>query len=256
MNRLILFACMFFGSVWSAEQTLTFVTEPFPPFNYEKNGEVISPIKEIITTVCEEMNVECRFSIRPWRRALGLAKLGEVNGLFSIGKNPDREKWMYFSLPVVKTGYGLFVQKNSDLNFKTLKDLEGYTILVYAPSHLSRRVESFAPQIPNVKVQKELANEIALKKINEYFYGVKSALFINRVTGNFLIKNLNFNNVRYAGDEDSVLYYIGFPKISNNESTVIEFNQYLMKLYKEGKIQEILKKYDMEAPDLSELTQE
>lgn len=256
MKKIMLLIFLIIQNTCVAEEPLTFVTEPFPPFNYEENEKIIGPSTEIVEAVCAEMEIECTISMMPWRRALILAKDGNVNGIFSIAKRPEREEWAYFSLPLVSTGYGFFVQEDNQLNYNTPTDLEGYTIGVYSPSSTSKTLEGIASLIEDTTIVLEVKNETALKKLSVGRYGDKGAVFINKDVGNYLIKILGIKGLRYSGNQSEILYHVGFSKVSNPGNFVLTFNDHLIKLYNEGKLKEILKKYDMEPVDISKKASE
>jgi polar amino acid transport system substrate-binding protein len=78
---------------------LTFNTQDFAPFNYAVNGVVSGPAADIIRKVCAEMKIDCPMKLLPWRRAQQEVQEGKINGMFVIGWNAERAKWLYFSPP-------------------------------------------------------------------------------------------------------------------------------------------------------------
>jgi polar amino acid transport system substrate-binding protein len=83
------------GPVAAAE--LIFDTQDFVPFNYEVNGIVSGPAADVIRRVCVEIKVESPMRLLPWRRAPQEVEEGKAHGMFVIGWNAERAKWMYFS---------------------------------------------------------------------------------------------------------------------------------------------------------------
>ncbi|GIX48213.1 MAG: hypothetical protein KatS3mg131_2424 [Candidatus Tectimicrobiota bacterium] len=75
-------------------------------------------------------------------------------------------------------------------------------------------------------------------------------MFSNRDVGNALIAKLKLTNIRYAGSQQRLKYYIGFSKKHTDKKLVDRFNQALLALYRRGKAQEILKAYNMEPPEV------
>ena len=125
--RTLVFAlCLASPPSWS--QTLNFTTQDFPPFSYKINGVVSGPAVDIIRRVCAEMNAQCNFRLLPWTRAQNQVKSGEANGMFVIGWNQRRAKWVHFTPPIMNTEYGFFVRFDNSLNFKKPSDVGGYKV--------------------------------------------------------------------------------------------------------------------------------
>src|SRR5258708_93779 len=106
--RYFLVACLLGMGAASAEE-LRFNTEDFPPFNYAAKGKVTGPTHDLIEKICAAMERQCLFELLPKRRVVENAQNGEVDGIFSIGKSSEREAFLRYSKPIIKTGYGFFV---------------------------------------------------------------------------------------------------------------------------------------------------
>jgi polar amino acid transport system substrate-binding protein len=71
------------------------------------------------------------------------------------------------------------------------------------------------------------------------------AAFSNRDVGAAMIAKLGLKNLRYAGKQSELRYYIGFSKEFAPKESVDAFNAAYRRLYKSGEIQKILKSYKM-----------
>ena len=244
---LVVFSCLLFTtSAMGTELKLN--TQDFPPFNYEINGIVSGPAADIIREVCKEMKISCSFKLLPWRRAQANVKKGKANALFVVGWNKERDKWLHFSHPIIETEYGFFVLKTNTLQFKQISDIEGYRVGVYGPSNTSKSLENLRDQMEEnqlhkITIETKHDDILVFKMLNQNRN--LDAVYSNRDVGNMIIKKLSLKNIRYAGPERKLKYYIAFSKQFTDNKVVDRFNAALLDLYKRGVIQNILKEHSL-----------
>ncbi|MGH7421503.1 MAG: substrate-binding periplasmic protein [Candidatus Rokuibacteriota bacterium] len=222
-------------------------TQDFAPFNYEVNGVVAGPAADIIRRVCADIKVTCVLRLLPWRRAQQEVQDGQAHGMFVIGWNAGRAKWLHFSPPLMTTEYGLFVREGDALAFKQNSDLKGYTVGVYGPSNTATALAKIKTEITDLIIDMTPDDEAAFKKLA---LGRVGAVFSNRDVGYDLLRKLDIKNVRYAGRQQSLKYYVGFSQKFTDKKVVDEFNATFRTLHKQGVIQEILARYRMDPAPL------
>ncbi len=227
-----------------AAEQLIFNTQNFKPFSYEADGIVSGPGADIIRAVCKNMGTICSFELLPWTRAQHEVRTGKANALFLIGLNQERSKWLYFSPALVVIEYGIFVRKDNPLEFKDVKDINGYTVCVYGPSNTSRSLEIIKKEIKDLTIDIAPHDEPAFKKLSNRQR--IDAVYSNKDVGNALIKQLALTNIRYSGCHLKIKYYVGFSKQFNDKAVVDKFNTTCQMLYKNDLIPKILKSYSME----------
>jgi len=243
-----LFLVIFASSSAVAKKTYKFVTEPLPPFNYEEFGGVAGPSSDIINEVCRRMKITCVFEITEWREAYLKAKKGRVDGIFSIGKSYEREAWLHYSLPLIKTAYGFFVQKSNVFTYKNAKSLSKMELSVYGPTNASKKLQELLFDAKGSKMIMEEDPKTPFKKLAANRYRENTIIYANRDFGNYLIKVLGIKNLRYVADEQPIRYFVGFPKKRIKASFVKKFNKTIEDLYRDGKIEKILRFYRMYKP--------
>jgi len=222
-------------------------TQDFAPFNYEVNGVVSGPAADIIRKICGETKIDCSMHLLPWRRAQEEVSSGTANGLFVIGWNEERAKTLYFSPPILNTEYGFFVRDDKPLNFKQNSDVRGYTVGVFGPSNTATALEKIKTEIKELTIDMTPDDEAAFKKLS---LGRVDAVFSNRDVGYDLMRKFVLKNIRYAGRQQSLKYYIGFSQKFTDKKLVDQFNTTFRNLHKRGAIQEILAKYKMDVAQL------
>lgn len=190
-------------------QDLSFKTQDFPPYTFLVDGTLSGPAVEIVQATCQEANIEYDIELLPWTRAQDSVIHGISNSLFVIGKNKERESWLNFSYPLVEAEYGFFVQKHDMLEYMEPDDISGYHIGVYGPSNTATRLMTIVSKTENCTIDMRPDDEDGFRKLN---FGRVNAVFSNKHAGNALIHKMNLQNIRYAGTDCTVLYYIGFSK--------------------------------------------
>lgn len=222
-------------------------TQDFAPFNYEVNGVVSGPAADIIRRVCADVKINCILRLLPWRRAQQEVEEGKAQGMFVIGWNAARAKWLHFSPPLMNTEYGFFVRDDNPLKFQQNSDVKGYTVGVYGPSNTATSLERIKDEIKDLTIDMTPDDVAAFKKLS---LGRVQAVFSNQDVGNDLMRKLGIANIRYAGRQQSLKYYIGFSQKATDQQVVEQFNAAFRTLHKKGVIQEILAKYKMDAAPL------
>ncbi|HXH84822.1 MAG TPA: transporter substrate-binding domain-containing protein [Candidatus Tectomicrobia bacterium] len=219
-------------------------TQDFAPFSYEVNGAVAGPAADIIRRVCAEAKLECTMRLLPWRRAQQEVEEGKAHGMFVIGWNAARAKWLHFSPPLLGTEYGFFVRTDHPLVFRQNADVKGFTVGVYGPSNTATALEKIKAEIQDLTIDMTPDDEAAFKKLS---LGRVDAVYSNRDVGLDLLRRLGITNVRYAGRQQSLKYFIGFSQKSTDRQLVDRFNASFRELHRQGVIQEILGRYRMDA---------
>lgn len=231
-----------------AAAPLQFVTEPFPPFNFEENGQVAGPMVEVLHAVCKAAKIRCTTQIMPWRRALSMAEGGQVDGIFSILHGPEKARNFVLSDPVIRTAYSFFAPKGSGWSYATPTSLEGMTLGVYGPSSTSITLNGLVASDNSTKVVLELSNFDALKTLSLGGYGNKAAVFINRDVGLSMTKSMGLPDISPAGDVKQIAYCFGLSKKSPHTEEIAAFNRAVRQRMAAGEIAHILAKYGMKVP--------
>ena len=243
----VLLSILAFSVTTAAAAELTFNTQDFPPFSYEANGVASGPMADVVRKVCEEMKISCSMTVLPWRRAQQEVEQGKINGMFPIGWNAERAKWLYASPPVLETEYGFFVRDDNPLTFKQNADVKGYTVGVFGPSNTATALEKIKSEVQELTIDMTPDDLAAFKKLS---LGRVKAVFSNRDVGFDALRRLGIANVRYSGRQQTVKYFFGFSQKSTDKKLVDDFNATFRRLHKQGVIQQVLKTYKMDAAEL------
>jgi polar amino acid transport system substrate-binding protein len=250
--------CALFPSMTMAEGgKLVFSTFSFPPFSYSEGSQVKGPFVEIIDAICEEMRYQCTYEFMPNRRAKLTLENGSVNGNFPLGWNAGRDKWLWFTIPLMRTEYGFFARSDSHLTYRTLEDIQGMTIGVFGPSNTANALEQIQKKMKaeGLKpIQIEMhpnADGTGIKKVAAGRYPL---YYVNYDVGVREIAEANVANVKYIGKERELLYFAAFAKKHNDKRSVDKFNRAAIKLANDGVIAKLLARYGIHPAQWDEAT--
>ncbi|EPJ50435.1 MAG: hypothetical protein OFPI_20180 [Osedax symbiont Rs2] len=231
-----LFFSLSTNTLYGAE--LNFVTPNSAPFQYNTEQGMRGPFIKIIWKICDEMQISCNiYYVESWNRAKKMVRLGstfklkKVNGIATLAWSEERTAWLYYSPPIIQTGYGIFIRKNDIRKPSSILDLQGYTISVHGPSKSSRNLELIKNEIAGLDIDMSFDQESGLKKLS---LGRVDAVYLNKDIGKYLIRSLGLGNVSYAFDHQTVTYFFAFSKASTDKKVVDRFNAAYIKLYEGG----------------------
>ncbi len=236
------------GAVWfglflsvipcfSFAEKLTFATQDFPPFQ-TVGDEIGGPLVDIVQQTCMLINIDCEIKAFPWRRAILFAETGRIHGLFAIGRNPQREVWLDFSVPILRSEYGFFTHRATGI--ETINDLVNKSVGVYGPSNTSWALQQSLSAIVNPRVELFPDDDEIFKMLE---YRRLAAAYSNRHVGMSLIQNLGLDHVQYTLPDRPVEYYIGLVKNATTQEQRDRFNAALHLLVSQGIVNRILEKY-------------
>ncbi|WP_031481907.1 substrate-binding periplasmic protein [Maridesulfovibrio frigidus] len=226
-----------------AEDYLVFATQDFPPFSYLVNGEVKGPGADIINSVCNKMSKKIELQLFAWQQAQDMAEKGEVQALFFVGKNKQRETWLDFSPPIIQVEYGFFECTYSPINYENIHSLQDLTVGAYGPSNTSIELKKIAQKLESRIDVSIMPDDSALfKKLSK---SKVDAVYSNKDVGSAMIHKLALDNIQYAGTDKTLKYYIAFSKKHTPTAFVKEFNKALREMKKSGELKKILQEYGM-----------
>jgi len=250
MKSYFLFLVLVFNTVvFATTEELHFNTQEFSPFNYSSKGKVSGPITEIIKQVCKRLDISCKFRVLEWKMAQTEVKKGLAHGLFVVGKNKKREKWLRFSIPILTTQYGFFVLNSNKNSFKNIADIQGYNVGVYGPSNTSHSLVEINNYLIKhkynpIKIRILHEDTIVFKQLNSKIRNL-DAVYSNMDVGNDLISKLKLKNIKYMGQHRELNYYIAFSKKKVSAELVEKFNTILHEMYDDKSFGAILEKYNL-----------
>ncbi len=101
-----------------AQAPLNLVTMDYPPYTYEEGGEAEGFATDILRETFRRMEIPISITVIPWARGIAEMKKGTVDGIFTIYRKVEREKFADFSEEIlVMELVSLFVLADSPITF-------------------------------------------------------------------------------------------------------------------------------------------
>ena len=130
----LMMASLFFFGINSQAATLNdieFITEAYPPYNFEENGQVQGITVEILLETSKEAGQPIKRSqmkLRPWARGYRQALSGPMVMLFSMSRTQEREDKFQWVGPILKNRVAVLAKKSSGIKITSSDDLKKYSI--------------------------------------------------------------------------------------------------------------------------------
>ncbi|MEH6346688.1 MAG: transporter substrate-binding domain-containing protein [Bermanella sp.] len=110
---------------------IEFITENYPPYNYEENNLAAGISVEILLQAAQEAGQPIsreHIHVRPWARGYRQALIGPKVMLFSMARTPDREANFQWVGPIMKIRIAAMAKKENAINIGTVSDFTRYAI--------------------------------------------------------------------------------------------------------------------------------
>ncbi|NOH79656.1 amino acid ABC transporter substrate-binding protein [Vibrio sp. RE86] len=110
---------------------LNFLTEQYPPYNYEQEGEIKGIAVELLQTIqlySSTPDTPVSIQVQPWPRAYRTALIKPDTVLFSTTRTPLREEIFQWAGPISKTRIVVLAKKSKNISISHALELAQYRI--------------------------------------------------------------------------------------------------------------------------------
>lgn len=246
-----LFLCLFISCAVSAgEKRVSLTFMQWPPFEYEEDGIQKGIDLEIVRTTLQNMGFQTTFTKFPWKRAYNDAKHGKADGVFSMGKRPEREvDFFYPSEPLIVSIWYLYFRKGEVVPFdRDYKDLKGLRIGVCGGYIFPKEfMESTLFQRDKSKDDLQNLKKLKGKRVD--------AIVCDNINCGLLIRKHGMETLFEVYEKtpiDVIPMYIGFSKKSETvvryPNLASDFSATLKAMKKSGETDKIAEKYGVKYP--------
>lgn len=235
----IMVGVFLFVPVLSGAATVEIVTEAWPPYVFQEEGQITGFDYEVVKAVLEDMGHEVSMAFYPWKRCLAMIEAGTADALLDVGRNIDREAVMAFpEEPLSTSSTVLFFLKETPFVFRNFEDLQGMKVgtqLGYSYSEEFAAAEGFTKEpVDSVKLN---IKKLLHKRINLFM--------ANRSFGLYMAKMLGVQD--YLAHTDKAVsggdVYLAFSRNSPLHRLVPEFGKALKRFKKTKRYRAIMDKY-------------
>lgn len=135
--------------------SLNFVTEAYPPYNFKEKGSLQGIAVDLLTSASEKAGkpVSAKdIRVLPWPRAYKMAEQGPGVVLFSTTRTEQREASFQWVGPISPTRVVLLTKKGSGVKIQSADDIKKYTIGAILDDIGEQLVK--AAGVPNGKIKR------------------------------------------------------------------------------------------------------
>jgi polar amino acid transport system substrate-binding protein len=228
----------------ACSEPLQILTLPYPPYQYEENGQLKGFVAAIVKEVFKRMDQPITITVYPFVRALKMIEDGEADAIFTFAKNPEREVFSDFPAEVlVDQKMSLFVPNNSPISFDGgLSKLRQYQIGVvigyrYGPVFDEAVKNGILPNIQETNSPESNAKKLEAGRIDLWMS--------NREQPLFTIKKLGFSEAikELKPEVQLIPSYIAFSKKRNLGNISERFSNKLREMKSDGTYKRLIAEY-------------
>lgn len=99
----------------------------WPPY-LSRNMEYYGVVSRIVTEAFATQGIKVEYGFFPWQRSMALAREGDWDGSVVWIHTPEREKYFYYSDPVIKVNYVFWHLKSKPFQWDSIETLQDVTI--------------------------------------------------------------------------------------------------------------------------------
>ncbi len=160
---------------------IVFVVDDYPPYHYsDANNNVVGRALAVAQKVADNANLDVTFKVLPWEECLSRVKNGSADGILTIFKTKEREKFLYFPSFGIDEGQFVVFTSPSYKGKKIIQinDLKGLRVGLIKGYAYPNEVISYNKCDKIEKTtQKELMKLLAEEKIDAMIGDIKVGRF-------------------------------------------------------------------------------
>ncbi|HXA47755.1 MAG TPA: hypothetical protein VNW52_08995, partial [Burkholderiaceae bacterium] len=101
---------------------LEFVTEDFPPLNFNNNGQADGFGSDVVRAILDREHLAAPITVLPWARAYKLAQIQANVGLYCLARSIERENLFQWIGPIANIESRFYALRTSDLHIDNFAD--------------------------------------------------------------------------------------------------------------------------------------
>jgi ABC-type amino acid transport substrate-binding protein len=221
--------------------TVKLVADPYPPYQFERDGEIAGIDHDIISEAFKIHNVEVETALHDWDECVALLDAGKADGIFQITRTPERVGRFIFS-DRLRTARTIFFKRTESAivpggGKSLVSQLNGTKVGVLAGYSYNEEVDGLESEL---KVEKN-SSEGLLRGLAR---GEFSLALMDEGVAAFLMKGLEIEGVEQVpGFDIRRDLFVAFRK--DLSGPVRCFNSGLEEIRKSGVYDSVAKRYSL-----------
>lgn len=225
------------------QSDLTILTENFPPYNYEENGEVKGISVDVLSEIFRRMGRQLAqkdITVTPWARGFAVAQRRKNTLLFSMVKTPERSNLFRWVGPIATSTDAIIARKSARIildknNFNAFK----YAVIQASPG-MQKAIDAGIRRQSLVTINSpdNAAHMLARGRFDGWLYDATVAYWMLHSLG---YKVQDFEVIYRLNDSE---FYFALNK-NSDEALVTEMQNTLKAMGSDGTLAAITNNYIM-----------
>ncbi len=237
----VLIAALYVMPINAMAENMLFVSGAIsPPMVYQVGKKIVGSDVDIVIEICKRMGIEPKFEAYPWKRALMMVENGEADGIFSLLRSEDRDKFLFYPDETINSVRTMVIaRKGGGLKIRSLDDLKGKSVGVI-DGH------KYGPEFDNYQGLKKFLCKNKEELISMLDRERVDVILDSEAPFNFMTIEMKIQDkfeTLYLVQENPI--YLAFSKKmgQKGEDLAKKFGEQLKKMKADGSYETILKKY-------------
>lgn len=220
-----------------------FVTKPFAPYTQAgPGGQAAGPLVDLLKAACTKVRWNCSVEMLPWRRAMGMAERGEVDGIFPVVDSPARRATFLLS-PAVVSGRYILVARAGQAVFISADrhELAGRTLAAYGPSDATSTLQQLTEGVRGTQTRIEADHRTVMRKLAAGRYGDEGLGLVNQAVAEQLLATGEVKYLQAVAVVKSLNYAFAFTPNRVDAARQLAFSKALHELCVSGATEDLFK---------------
>lgn len=185
IRALALITLYFASTPTRADGSLTVLTEHFPPFSYERDGQLSGYSVELVRAILDEAGETYQLRLAVWDGAYKLARSQENVLIFSMARTPRRERLFQWVGELARYTTGFYRHRDrTDIQASSLSELKPYRIALLENGPAWQALES----LPNSDEYRLDGDRDTILSLDRFFTGRADIVACPDVIANYYLR--------------------------------------------------------------------
>jgi polar amino acid transport system substrate-binding protein len=225
----------------AAGQPLNIITDPYPPYGYVKDGEIVGCTVDLIKLLLKRTGIDGKFIMYPWARAYKMAQKEKDILIYQLAYSKERDHLFQLVGPIYHSAdYFWKLKSRKDIALKNLEDARQFRVGTVREYFTHKYLlEKGFEEGKNLEAVPD--DDMNVKKLAS---GRIDLMLLDEMVFNYRVEALGYNRDDF--EKAFVLIttysYLGFSR-QTSTNVVSRFAEALEVIKKDGSYNRILLKY-------------